>query len=233
MHIRRCMYMRVLQTHIRKICEYVCMHVYMHITYTSIHTYIYTHIYRPFVVYTPMNSQKQDTSTHTKTDIQKSNEYTPFRPWSWYPLVTNPPTLLHRRNLCMYVDAEGICRSGTWLITLQEWVWTNYICIHIYLYAYGMYTFDQVTAPVVLIEEPGPLGHNQFYDTTAFTLKGWVQTRLCVYVYMHVCMHLCAPYICAQIHYIHVFLSVYTFIHKYKYTCLFISLCVCAYCIYS
>mmetsp|Transcript_10960 Transcript_10960/g.26359 ORF Transcript_10960/g.26359 Transcript_10960/m.26359 type:complete len:333 (+) Transcript_10960:93-1091(+) len=29
-----------------------------------------------------------------------------------------------------------------------------------------------VTAPLVLIEEPGPLGPNQFYDTTAFTLKG-------------------------------------------------------------
>uniref|UniRef100_A0A6T8LRV9 Uncharacterized protein n=1 Tax=Hemiselmis andersenii TaxID=464988 RepID=A0A6T8LRV9_HEMAN len=29
-----------------------------------------------------------------------------------------------------------------------------------------------ITAPVVLIEEPGPLGPNQFYDTTAFTLKG-------------------------------------------------------------
>jgi len=29
-----------------------------------------------------------------------------------------------------------------------------------------------VTAPLVLIEEPGPEGPNQFYDTTAFTLKG-------------------------------------------------------------
>lgn len=29
-----------------------------------------------------------------------------------------------------------------------------------------------VTAPLVLIEEPGPHGPNQFYDTTAFTLKG-------------------------------------------------------------
>lgn len=29
-----------------------------------------------------------------------------------------------------------------------------------------------VTAPLVLIEEPGPTGPNQFYDTTAFTLKG-------------------------------------------------------------
>jgi len=29
-----------------------------------------------------------------------------------------------------------------------------------------------VTAPLVLIEEPGPLGPNQFYDTTAFVLKG-------------------------------------------------------------
>ena len=29
-----------------------------------------------------------------------------------------------------------------------------------------------VTAPLVLIEEPGPLGKNQFYDTTAFVLKG-------------------------------------------------------------
>ncbi|EKX40541.1 hypothetical protein GUITHDRAFT_113327 [Guillardia theta CCMP2712] len=28
------------------------------------------------------------------------------------------------------------------------------------------------TAPLVLIEEPGPMGPNQFYDTTAFTLKG-------------------------------------------------------------
>lgn len=29
-----------------------------------------------------------------------------------------------------------------------------------------------VTAPLVLIEEPGPLGPNQFYDTTAFVLEG-------------------------------------------------------------
>ena len=29
-----------------------------------------------------------------------------------------------------------------------------------------------VTAPVVLIEEPGPLGPSQFYDTTGFVLKG-------------------------------------------------------------
>jgi hypothetical protein len=34
---------------------------------------------------------------------------------------------------------------------------------------------DGVTAPMVLIEEPGPVGPNQFYDTTAFVLKvrGW------------------------------------------------------------
>jgi len=31
---------------------------------------------------------------------------------------------------------------------------------------------DGVTAPLVLIEEPGPDGPDQFYDTTAFTLKG-------------------------------------------------------------
>lgn len=31
---------------------------------------------------------------------------------------------------------------------------------------------EGVTAPLVLIQEPGPLGPNQFYDTTAFVLKG-------------------------------------------------------------
>jgi len=63
-------------------------------------------------------------------------------------------------------------------LDLKEWDYVLWIDADVVEYPPNLPTLllkdhpNGVTAPTVLIEEPGPAGPNQFYDTTAFTLKG-------------------------------------------------------------